>query len=231
LSTGLEGFNDAVGGGAQLPKRQLVQGMSVVKGMPDARKGFFVDEKAAREIGKSMDVVVLKIDTQRVLFYDKTEVRPTGKDGRPVKGPKCASDDGIVPSPRVAKPQNSVCSDCAYNKKDLVYRLVCYDVKDSNAEEQPVLFTIDAKSTQLKAVRDFVKAVRDRNKATRDFKVTMTAQVKENEKGQWYVLGFEQIEPTPSNIRQDVDSSYELVTGGGEPTEEVPPPTDDDIPF
>lgn len=191
--------------------------MTRIKEIPDARKGFFYEPVTAREIGKQMDVVVLKVDTIRTLWE-------TGN-----KKPRCFSDDGIVPSPRVANPVSAVCEGCEFEKKDLVYRVFCYDVKDSKEAGEPAIFTIDCKSTQLKAIRAFVQAIRSKGKAARDFTVTMRAQEQSNEKGQWHIIQFENIEQVPSNIKNEVESAYKAVNGesddfedGNESNEEAP---------
>lgn len=169
--------------------------------MPEARKGWFIEPKAAREIGKSMDVVVLKVDTLRTMWV-------TGE-----KKPICWSDDGVLPSPRVKNPVSTVCEGCEHEKKDLVYRIFCYDVTESAEKGEPVIFTIDCKGTQLKTVRAFVQAIRSKDKAARDFKVTMQSQAQENAKGSWFVVQFENIERVSSNIKDDVEAAYRQVTG------------------
>jgi hypothetical protein len=220
MATGFEGFNDTASGGALPPKRQLVQGMTVIEGMPDIRKGYFVDTTEKREIGKTMEVVVLKVDTARTLFWEK------GKAPAGVKGPRCFSDDGILPSARVKQPVSEVCAECQFASKDLVYRLYCYDVQESKENGGPVIFYIEAKSTQLKVVRAFVQAIRSKNRAARDFKVTMASQEQKNDKGSWYVIQFNEMEPVPSNIKDDVDLAYSQMNGPDEAID-----SDDEVAF
>jgi hypothetical protein len=212
LSTGLEHFNDHGGGSASsLPKRILAQGLTRIKGMDDIRKGFFYDVTKKTEVGKTMDVVVLAVNTKRIL-WEKGQ-----------KLPKCKSDDGVVPSPSIRNPVSHECAGCEFSQKDLIYEVVAYEPSGSQT------FIIEAKSTQLKSVRAFVQAIRSKNKATRDFKVTLRSQEQSNDKGSWYTFAFEDIEPTPSNLREDVEHAYAAVTGDqdiadddGTQTDEVP---------
>jgi hypothetical protein len=207
LSSGFEGFNDTYRAPVNLPVRQLAQGLTKIEGIEDIRPGFFYDSTGKRELGKTMEVVVLKVDTQRVLFY-AMGAAPAGH-----KGPRCFSDDGLVPSPRVKNKVSAVCADCEFAQKDMVYRLFCLDVDETIEKGEPVLFTIDAKSTQLKTVRSFVQAVRSKGKNARDFAVTLKSQTQKNEKGSWYVMQFEQITPVSAELKGDVEAAYRATSG------------------
>jgi hypothetical protein len=224
--TGMEGWNDDGGERKPLPpKRQLVQGMSRIEGMKDARKGTFVDAKEQREIGKSMEVVLLEVRTTRTLFWDKKDPKQAS-----MKGVRCYSEDGIIPSPRLQSPVSAVCEGCDYQNKDIVARMFCYDVQDSKTAGHPVVFTYEAKSTGLSAVRNYVGSIRTQKLNARDFKFTLAVKENSNDKGEWYTADFTNVEKVPSNMRADVEAAYQSINAGGNSDgEELGAP--DDVPF
>lgn len=195
-------------------KRMLAQGQTSVStvGFDDFRKGYFLDLTNKREVGKSMDVVVLRVDTKRVLFYDKKNPAPPGH-----KGPRCASDDGILPSARIKNPQADECASCEFANKDMVYTVIAMDVNDTRSKSEPIIFEIEFKSTQLKIVRAFVKSIQDRKKNARDYVVTMKSEmqeaVKDGQKVTWYVPRFDSIAPVPSDVKAEVEAAYNSVSG------------------
>lgn len=223
MSDGFQGFNDS--GPRRLPNRIIVQGMTNIDGL-DARKGTFADPEAKREIGKAIDAVVLKVDTIRRLRFGK------GERGAPGQKYKCFSDDGINPSSRVQNPVSDTCRGCPEEFKDLVYRMTCYDIQDSSDRGEPVVFTIDARRTGLKAVRTFVRGIQDQRKAARDFTVRLVPDEQKNDQGVWWTLGFENVTPLTNGLRSEIERAFTDLGGGGRNTNnDIEEASTDEIPF
>lgn len=223
MGSGLEGWNDDGSGRQRLPIRRLVQGTSRIEGMPDARKGYFVDPKEKREIGKSMDAVVLSVATTRKLFWDIGN-----KDGK--KGVRCWSADGIVPSPSLSNPVSAICEGCEYQNKDVVAVLSCYDLKESKDANEPITFALEAKSTGLNSVRHFVRAVQKQKLNARDFQLSIEAKAQENDKGAWHTFEFTNVEKLPANLKADIEAAYEAINGDNRDDGDIGAP-DEAIPF
>ena len=221
----MEGWKDDGSDRKKLPpQRRLVQGTSRIEGMPDARKGFFVDPKELREVGKSMEVVLLEVRTTRTLFWDKKDPKQAN-----MKGVRCYSEDGIVPSPRLTSPVSAVCDGCEFQNKDIVARMFCYDVQDSKKAGEPVIFTYEAKSTGLSPVRNYVGSVRTQKLNARDFKFTLTSKENSNDKGAWYTADFTNVEKVPSNMKADIEAAYQSLNVEEDAAFEGD--TDPDVPF
>jgi hypothetical protein len=167
-----------------------------------------------------MDAVVLSIDTTRKLFWDIGN--PEGR-----KGVRCWSADGIVPSPSLTSPVSAICEGCEFQNKDMVAVVSCYDIKESKDANEPVMFILEAKSTGLNAVRQFVGAVRKQGLNARDFQLTIEAKAQKNDKGSWHTFEFTNVEKLPKNLKADIEAAYDTVSGkssGGELDGGDPPP-------
>lgn len=197
-----------------ISRRVMVQPTSKLKDLGiKASPGQFID-KHAKVVFDSMDVVVLKSTKSRVLLP------PFGsKEGNK---PRCWSEDGIRPSTRVETPLSPTefCKDCEHKGEDEQYNLLCYDVQLSQQNGYPNVFWFSAKKSSLGIVRSWLDSFRRQGKRPVDFKVTMLGEQGKSDKGNFFVVKFDDLQEIPSNIKNDVAlawHTYAAGSGDGEP--------------
>src|SRR4029077_2926250 len=98
-----------------------------------------------------------------------------------------------------------------YQDKDVVVVVSCYDIDESKAAGEAVVYTLEAKSTALSAVREFAKGVRKQKRNARDFQVVIIPKDQKNDKGSWYTFEFTEIEQLPSSLKADVEAAYQAL--------------------
>lgn len=209
-----------------MPRVKMVQNTSRIEGMPDVLPGTFVDVSGQSELGKVINVVVLKVSKFRVLYWD-----PKNESGK--TGMRCMSHDGRTPTSSVEYPVSSDCASCEFRFKDLHYRLLCMDTKRSEEVGLPVVFEYVVKGTSLDPVRKYIGAIRQRSKAPMDFSVDFRAAKADRGKGAYYVLQCENIKPIDQmgDMAAMAKSAYETYAAKLPDDDEVPVTADDSAPF
>ena len=177
-----------------MPRVKMVQNTSRIEGMPDASPGTFVDASGLVDLGKVVNVVVLKVSKFRALYWDaKDPLNAAGKTGL-----RCKSSDGHTPNQSVEYPLAGKCADCDFKFKDLHYRLLCMDVKRSVDVGLPVVFEHVVKGTSLDPIKKYIGAIVQRDKAPMEFSVDFKAAKADKGKGVYYVLQCENVKPLDS---------------------------------
>lgn len=145
--------------------------------------GEFYDESDKIRLGKSLDVVLLKVTKSRALFWPMDSER---------KGVQCRSADAKFPDADITSPCATECKGCKNEQKDLQFDLLFLDTKRSKEFGQPVVFMLRAKGASLRPTRAYITGIIQRNKHIFDFGVTLKLMKNPpGTKGSYFFLQYE----------------------------------------
>jgi hypothetical protein len=226
--TGLEDFgrDDIV-----ITRRAMVQPTSRDKKDEhgeDIVPGMFYDESTKQVIGKSMSVVVLKIQKSRALFWPM--------DDKEHRGLRCWSSDSKFPAGRVEDPVSAECANCEFKSKDIQYDMLCMSVDESRELSSPVVFWLRSKGSSNFPTCTFISAMVQRKKALRDFSVVISTTKPPSKKGSFFVYQFSNIRPVEDDqeLADLVSEAFQLYIDTpveAEDTVDVETTDADGIPF
>lgn len=198
---GLEEFDSA---DLVIPRFKITQPTSQ-EGTP----GNFRNNLTNEEV-EELNVVVLSAGKGRVFWSENID-----------EDPACRSSNGLVPSENIEEPVNSECG-----KKDAGQRFepVCEYAKWGEQGARPlcnetinllcvnrddmVPFFISLHGTQLKPVRAYLSAVGLRRKSLYEFQATLKLKEKNNGKGKYFVIQFENLTENSQDEKETYRALY-----------------------
>lgn len=203
-NAGLEGLAGDVA--LIVSRRELIQPSTKLKDL-GLRQGdnHFVDRQAKVLFGPT-EVVILKTWRSRLLMP------AYGQDGNK---PRCFSEDAIRPSNRVQNPMSStgLCKDCQFKDQDEKINLLCYDVKLSENNGKPEVFSVSLKPSSMGIVSRWLLGLQRQKKRVPDVIVTIGGTPGRSEKANINVLEFTNERPVPQELKDEIGLAYHMYVG------------------